>query len=54
VDIARGLGPETIAEFVEDEPTLALLHELGVDHGQGFHLGRPEPLDTRLPALQAA
>ena len=50
VDIARGLGSETIAEFVEDEPTLDLLHELGVDYGQGYHLGRPAPVGELLPA----
>ena len=41
VDIARGLGKRTIAEFVEDEDTRALLQEYGVDMAQGYHLGRP-------------
>jgi len=41
VEIARGLGKRTIAEFVEDEDTRALLQEYGVDMAQGFHLGRP-------------
>lgn len=41
VQIARGLGKRTIAEFVEDEPTAALLREFGVDMAQGYHLGRP-------------
>lgn len=41
VDIARGLGKRTIAEFVEDEDTRTLLQEYGVDMAQGFHLGRP-------------
>jgi diguanylate cyclase (GGDEF)-like protein/PAS domain S-box-containing protein len=45
VDIARGLGSRTIAEFVGDAATVSLLHELGVDYGQGFHLGRPAPLE---------
>ncbi len=45
VDIARGLGSRTIAEFVGDDATVALLHEIGVDYGQGFHLGRPGPLE---------
>ncbi len=44
VDVARGMGRQTIAEFVGDEPTLELLRELGVDYAQGFHLGRPAPL----------
>jgi EAL domain-containing protein (putative c-di-GMP-specific phosphodiesterase class I) len=45
VDIARGLGSRTIAEFVGDDETVALLQDIGVDYGQGFHLGRPGPLE---------
>jgi diguanylate cyclase (GGDEF)-like protein len=41
VEIARGLGKTTIAEFVEDEETRTLLQEYGVDMAQGYHLGRP-------------
>ena len=44
VQIARGLGKPTIAERVEDEPTLELLGRLGVDFAQGYHLGRPRPV----------
>jgi diguanylate cyclase (GGDEF)-like protein/PAS domain S-box-containing protein len=51
VDIARGLGSQTIAEFVGDDETVSLLHDFGVDYGQGYHLGRPEPLDERLPSI---
>lgn len=48
VDIARGLGKRTIAEYVGDDDTVALLRELGVDYGQGFHIGKPAPLVTSL------
>jgi diguanylate cyclase (GGDEF)-like protein/PAS domain S-box-containing protein len=41
VEIARGLGKQTIAEFVEEQSTVELLRELGVDMAQGFHLGKP-------------
>jgi diguanylate cyclase (GGDEF)-like protein len=41
VQIARGLGKATIAEYVEDEATIEMLREYGVDMAQGFHLGRP-------------
>ncbi|HEY4279824.1 MAG TPA: EAL domain-containing protein [Conexibacter sp.] len=44
VEIARGLGKKTVAEFVGDEETMDLLRELGVNEGQGFYLGRPAPL----------
>jgi diguanylate cyclase (GGDEF)-like protein/PAS domain S-box-containing protein len=42
-EVARGLGMQTVAEWVEDEATLELLRELRVDHVQGYHLGRPRP-----------
>ncbi|HSK49875.1 MAG TPA: EAL domain-containing protein [Solirubrobacterales bacterium] len=41
VQIARGLGKTTIAEFVQDEATIDLLREYGVDMAQGYHLGHP-------------
>lgn len=47
VDLARGLGKRTIAEFVGDEPTLRLLREYGVDYAQGFYVGEPEPLEAQ-------
>ena len=43
VDVARGLGKETVAEFVEDEATLELLRGFGVDFAQGYHIGLPAP-----------
>jgi EAL domain-containing protein (putative c-di-GMP-specific phosphodiesterase class I) len=50
VQIAHGMGKRTIAEHVEDQQTVEVLTRLGVDHGQGFHLGRPAPLDQQLTA----
>jgi len=44
VQIARGLDKPTIAEFVESEPVLSELEQLGVDYAQGYHVGRPRPL----------
>jgi PAS domain S-box-containing protein len=46
VGLAQGFGLQTIAEGVEDQETLELLRELGVDHVQGFHTGRPAPLPS--------
>jgi EAL domain-containing protein (putative c-di-GMP-specific phosphodiesterase class I) len=51
VDIARGLGKETIAEHVGDDATVALRRDLGVTHGQGFHLGRPQSLEEFLAEM---
>jgi EAL domain-containing protein (putative c-di-GMP-specific phosphodiesterase class I) len=44
VAIAHELVPRTVAEGVEDEPTLRLLREFGVDHVQGYLIRRPQPL----------
>ncbi|AWI77310.1 ammonia permease [Parazoarcus communis] len=42
--IGHTMGLVTIAEFVENESVLEVLREVGVDYGQGFHLGVPKPL----------
>ena len=39
--VGKVMQLETIAEHVEDEATLLLLREIGVDFAQGYHLGRP-------------
>lgn len=54
VGIARALDKRTVAEFVQDGQTLALLRELGVDYVQGYYLGSPsERLPSgRLPGKQ--
>jgi diguanylate cyclase (GGDEF)-like protein len=44
VDIARGTGKLTIAEFVADRHILSWVRELGVDFVQGYHIGRPVPI----------
>ena len=57
MDIARGLGKRTIAEFVEDAETLELLRGMGVDFAQGFHIAKPAPLPllhSALPHLENA
>jgi diguanylate cyclase (GGDEF)-like protein/PAS domain S-box-containing protein len=51
VQIARGLGMRTIAEFVEDDQTLQLLTRYGVDRAQGYHIGRPEPVPELVSEL---
>jgi PAS domain S-box-containing protein len=46
VNLAKAFGMLTIAEGAENEPTVRLLQELGVDHVQGFVVGRPLPVST--------
>ena len=45
VGLAREFHQTTIAEGVEDEATLLMLREMGVDLAQGYLFGRPAPLD---------
>jgi EAL domain-containing protein (putative c-di-GMP-specific phosphodiesterase class I) len=45
VNLARSFGLRTVAEGVEDGATLDLLRTMGVDYAQGYHLGRPAPLE---------
>ena len=48
VSIARGLGKQTVGEFVADEETARLLREIGVDSAQGYHIGVPRPVSEVL------
>ncbi len=41
VSVARGLGKQTIAEFVGDRETMDILRALDVDYAQGYYIGRP-------------
>ena len=40
-EVARATGKVTVAECVEDAAVLELVRQLGVDWGQGWHLGMP-------------
>ncbi|MEY2513646.1 MAG: hypothetical protein QOJ89_1004, partial [bacterium] len=44
VRIARGLGKETVAEFVSDAEIETFVRAQGVDYVQGFRVGRPVPV----------
>jgi diguanylate cyclase (GGDEF)-like protein/PAS domain S-box-containing protein len=44
-DISHVMGKKTVAEFVEDDRTFAILRNIGVDYGQGYGIGYPLPLD---------
>jgi len=49
VQMSKGLGTHTIAEFVGDGETVQVLKEHGVDYAQGYYLGRPQPVSAALP-----
>ena len=44
--MAKGLGIRTVAEGVENQPTLNALRDLGIDYVQGFAIGLPSPFDV--------
>jgi diguanylate cyclase (GGDEF)-like protein/PAS domain S-box-containing protein len=48
VQMSKGLGKHTIAEYVGNPETVEMLKQHGVDYGQGFHLGKPVPLSEAL------
>jgi diguanylate cyclase (GGDEF)-like protein len=50
VGVAQQLGMRTVAEHVDRPELVDRLRELGVDDGQGYHLGRPRPLALLLAA----
>jgi EAL domain-containing protein (putative c-di-GMP-specific phosphodiesterase class I) len=43
-ELAHAMGKLTIAEFVENQPILEKLQEIGVDFAQGYGIARPAPL----------
>jgi EAL domain-containing protein (putative c-di-GMP-specific phosphodiesterase class I) len=54
VDVAAGTGTKTVAVFVSDEDTLALLRQQGVDFAQGYRVGRPRPVADVWPGAEPA
>jgi diguanylate cyclase (GGDEF)-like protein len=53
VQVARVMRLKTVAEYVENELIRSRLAALGVDFAQGYHIGRPQPLDDLLATLPA-
>lgn len=43
--VGKAMGIQTVAEFVEDEDILQVLKEIGVEYAQGYHIGKPMPVD---------
>ncbi len=49
--LAKVMCMETIAEYVETDQLRARMADLGVDYGQGFAMGKAQPLDELLREL---
>jgi len=43
--LAKKLEFELVAEFVFDESTYNMVKELNIEFSQGYHLGKPEPIE---------
>ncbi len=53
IELGRNLGLSVTAEGVESESIRRILHRLGCDFAQGFHIGRPVPAEECRHHLQA-
>ncbi|MET0090073.1 MAG: DUF1631 family protein [Candidatus Thiodiazotropha sp.] len=52
-ELAHFMGKQVVAEFVTDEATHQALLEMGVDHGHGYHFGKPRLLTEQLDGILA-
>jgi EAL domain-containing protein (putative c-di-GMP-specific phosphodiesterase class I) len=52
VEFGHGCRVRVVAEGVETAGEAAVLRTLGVDHGQGWHFGRPGPPEALRDLLQ--
>ena len=46
VGVGHRLGLDVVAEGVERSSTMTLLRELGCDIAQGYHIGKPMPINS--------
>jgi diguanylate cyclase (GGDEF)-like protein len=53
VALASRMGALVVAEGIEHESQVAQLVDLGIEAGQGYHLGRPGPLQPAMPVPEA-
>jgi EAL domain-containing protein (putative c-di-GMP-specific phosphodiesterase class I) len=51
VQLARDFVLQTVGEYVESKEQSEALRRLGVDFGQGYLFGKPEPLDATVATL---
>ena len=50
-DIAEAMRIQTIAEYVENAAAVETLVTIGVNYGQGYHLGKPLPIEQMIGQL---
>jgi len=50
--LALGFRLDTVAEMIESQEVADKLRAMGIDKGQGYFFGKPEPLEEALAALK--
>ena len=50
--LALGFRLDTVAEMIESQEVADKLRAMGIDKGQGYYFGKPEPLEDALAALK--
>ncbi len=50
--IGKTMGLHMVAEFVNDDETVALPNKIGVDFAQGYGIGKPKPIDAVIARLE--
>lgn len=49
--VGQSMGIKTVAEFVENQDIVDVLIEIGIDYAQGYHIGKPCPMDEAVASL---
>ena len=52
-NIANVLNVKTIAEYVENDSILKVLHDMNIDYAQGYGIMKPQPLELELQNMTA-
>lgn len=47
-EISGGMKMQIVAEYVENGAILEILNEIGVQYGQGYHIGKPAELGAKI------
>ncbi|MET0357517.1 MAG: EAL domain-containing protein, partial [Cellvibrio sp.] len=45
IQVIQALGKKAVAEYVENQQILDILKGMGIDFVQGYHIGRPFPVE---------
>ena len=45
--LCNDLGIHTIAEMIHDQASYEMVRDLGIDYGQGYHLGPPVTISSK-------